>query len=53
MNRINLGVGNYYGDVEAVELDGKYYLILDNWDQHDMKEISKEFYDAIIKEFVK
>lgn len=52
MERISLVICNYYGEVEAYEEDGKYYIELDNWSEPDRKEISKEFYNAIIKEFL-
>jgi hypothetical protein len=53
MDRISLVICNYYGTVEAYEEDGKFYIELDNWSEPDKKEISKEFYEAIIKEFDK
>ncbi|RKJ33141.1 hypothetical protein D7X33_39270 [Butyricicoccus sp. 1XD8-22] len=47
---IELGIGNYYGDVEVSEINGKYYLTLSNHNGIDYKEISNEFYEAIKKE---
>lgn len=51
MKRISLEITNYYGTVEAYEENGKFYIELDNWSEPDRKEISKEFYEAIVKEF--
>lgn len=51
MKLIDVGIGNYYGVVEAVEKDGKYYIRLENWDGFNEKEISKELFDALEKEF--
>jgi len=44
-------VSNYYGTVHAYESDGKYYLALDDWGSTSKQEVSKEFFDAFVKEF--
>lgn len=48
---ISLGVENYYGSTEACEISGKYYIVLENWNGISYKEISKELFEAIVKEF--
>lgn len=48
---ISLGLSNYYGSVEAIESNGKYFIELEDWGSTDRNEISKEFYEAIKKEF--
>ena len=48
---IFLGLSNYYGEVEAFEINGKYYLGLENWSGISHREISEEFFNAIKKEF--
>lgn len=48
---IRLGLSNFYGQVIAVEEDGKYYLKLDNYDGMDSVEISQELYEMIEGEF--
>ena len=48
---IALRLGNYYGEVVAVEKEGKYYLELDNYDGTNEVEISQELYKMIEGEF--
>lgn len=48
---ISLQVSNYYGGTEVCEINGVYYIVLENLNGIDFKEISKEFYDACVKEF--
>lgn len=51
---IESGLSNYYGSVEFIEVNGLYYMHLDDWDDgFNGIEISKEFYDAAVKEFSK
>lgn len=51
---ISTGLSNYYGSVEFVKQeDGKYYIELENYSKTNQVEISKEFYDAAVKEFSK
>jgi hypothetical protein len=51
MKNISLGIGNTYGTVEAWEHDGNYFIGLNDWCGLDMQPISKELYEAIVKEF--
>ena len=51
MEKIYMGLSNFYGEVEAYEEDGKYYIELDNYSRPSRKEISEEFYNAIKKEY--
>lgn len=52
MNRlVNTGLSNSYGAVTAIEQDGKYYLLLDDYGHTGHVEISKELYIALDKEF--
>lgn len=45
------GLRNYYGGVFVYEKDGKYFMGLEDHSHDQRKEISKEFYDAFVKEF--
>ncbi len=49
--RIEAPTGNYYGGPAVWFVDGKYCMGTENWDGWDCIHISKEFYDAWIKEF--
>lgn len=49
---VSLGLSNTYGDVQAIEEDGKYYLLLDDHSSTNSKEISKVLYELIEKEFL-
>jgi hypothetical protein len=51
MDRIKFGLSNFYGQVFAVEEDGKYFICLDCYSGTNKKEISEEFYLAIQNEF--
>lgn len=51
MKGIHLGIGSYYGDVHAYEINGKYYTALGSWSGTDYKEISKDLFDAFVKEY--
>ena len=51
MEKIFMGIKNFYGEVEAYEKHGKYYIELDDYSRSSTKEISKEFYNAIKKEY--
>lgn len=48
---IKLGLSNYYGQVVAVEKEGKYFLQLDNHNGTDEVEISQKLYEMIKSEF--
>lgn len=48
---ISLAVANYYGKAEVCVINEKYYITLESWDGIDYREISKEFFDAVVKEF--
>lgn len=48
---IKLGLANYYGQVVAVEKEGKYFLQLGNYDGTNEVEISQELYKMIESEF--
>jgi hypothetical protein len=50
---IDLNLSNHYGRVRAEEIDGKFYLTLDDYSGLDMVEISEELYHMIEKEFSK
>ncbi|WP_185923393.1 hypothetical protein [Brevibacillus brevis] len=50
MERIDIGLRNFYGKVEAVERDGKYYLELGCYSGVDSVEISEGLFFAIVKE---
>ena len=45
------GLSNYYGEVEIVEKDGKYYLTLENYDTLYWVEISAILANMMIIEF--
>ena len=47
----NLGLSNFYGKVEAVEIHGEYFLQLGDHIGMDQVQISKELYEMIKKEF--
>lgn len=42
---------NYYGRVCFAERDGAYYMQLEDWGSDKEITISKEFFDAALKEF--
>ena len=44
-------VSNYYGYPLVYEYDGTYWLGIEDWDGTPSIEISKEFYEAFVKEF--
>lgn len=45
---LSLDIGNYYGDVQIVEKDGKYYIrIGDYTGEYEKKEIRKETYEML------
>jgi hypothetical protein len=47
----NSGLRNYYGEVN-VEVEGDcYYMTLENYSSNGRVSVSKEFYDAFVKEF--
>ena len=42
-------IGNYYGCLEIVKFDGKFYWTIENWDGCRYEEIPEYLYDALIK----
>ena len=42
---------NYYGRVEFVETNKGCFMVLDNYDSTNTLKISREFFEAAIKEF--
>ena len=48
---VETGLTNYYGEVEIVEKDGKYYLTLENYDTLYGVEISAILANMMIIEF--
>ena len=53
VNRIEAPTGNYYGGPAVWEQGGKYFIGTENHNGWDRHEISKEFFDAWVKEFSK
>lgn len=51
MKGLHLGIGSYYGEVYAYEIEGKYYMAIGNYSGSDYKEISEELFNALIKEY--
>jgi hypothetical protein len=52
LNRIAAPVGNNYGGPAVWAKDGRYFIGIENWSGWDEgHEISKEFFDAWLKEF--
>ena len=48
------GIGNYYGGLNVLKADGKYYWLIENYDTDfldmgEYEEISKSLYDELIK----
>jgi hypothetical protein len=50
LNKVKLGIGNYYGSLVAVERDGKFFLELNDYDGIDSIEISKKLFKLLQKE---
>ena len=48
---IKTNLSNYYGEVCFDERNGEYVMVLDDWDDEQGIVISKEFFDAAVKEF--
>lgn len=48
---VNTGLSNSYGAVTAIEHQGSYYMLLDNYGHTGSVEISRELYLALNKEF--
>lgn len=53
MNEIKTNLSNYYGSVCFSERNGEYVMTLDDYNHEQGIVISKEFYDAAVKEFSK
>jgi len=55
MKRTEIGkIGNYYGVLEVMEQNGKFYWIIGNYDTHfddlsEWEEISEEMYLMLLK----
>ncbi len=47
----NAPIGNYYGTPYVYDNNGKYFIAIEDYDGVIQEEISKEFFDAWIKEF--
>lgn len=50
---IKTNLSNYYGEVIFAERNGEYVMLLDDWNYLQGISISKEFYEAAKKEFLK
>lgn len=48
---LDLGLCNYYGEVCLEEINGKWYLSLDDWSDKRYVEISEKLAKAIKEEF--
>ena len=54
MKRTQIGlIGNYYGGLHVMEIDDKYYWIIENHstdfgDLNDYDEIDKELYESLM-----
>ena len=42
-------IGNYYGNLEIKEDDGKFYWSIENWDGDHWQEIPVELYGCLLK----
>lgn len=55
MTRTQIGnISNYYGGLNVIEKDGKYYWLIENYDTdfndlREWEEISKSLYNQLIK----
>lgn len=49
---IETDLSNYYGSVEFVQEDGKFFMRLEDHSDYAYKEISQEFYEAAFNEFI-
>lgn len=48
---IKTDLANYYGEVIFAQREDEYVMELENWDGVQGIVISKEFFDAAVKEF--
>ena len=48
---IKTDLANYYGEVVFAQRNDEYVMELENWDGIQGIVISKEFFDAAVKEF--
>lgn len=48
---VDLGLENYYGNVEAFEKDGKFYISLADYCDISEVEISEKLWNALVEEF--
>ena len=46
-------LSNYYGTVKFEVRNGEYVMTLDDWEDLQAVVVSKEFYEAAKKEFLK
>ena len=51
MNTVIFGIENYYGKVKAYEIDGKFYIGLENYCNNSEVEISEKLWEALVEEF--
>lgn len=51
LHDVDMDLENYYGSLYAIEIKGEYYLTLNCTSGMKYKSISKEFYEAVKKEF--
>jgi len=55
MEKIRIkGIGNYYGGLNVIEVAGKYYFIIENYDTDfeeldEWQEISESLYSELLK----
>lgn len=53
MNKItSTELYNYYGEVELIEYNNKYYMSLENYNGVNMVEITKEAYENLLNKTV-
>lgn len=53
MSKVYMSVSNHYGSPYVECENSKYYIGIEDWNEEEKKEVSKEFYNACIKEFGK
>ena len=50
-NNIEAPIGNYYGVPLCREFEGRYFFVLEDWDEESSVEVSEGFYRAWCEEF--
>ncbi len=48
---VELGLDNYYGGVYLEQINGKWYLTIEDWDDEKLIEVSNGFAKAVKEEF--